>query len=139
MKYVLDSNVALKGVLPEADSDRAIQLRDDFHSGTHELIAPDVFPVECLHALTKAERQSRITGAFILWQSIMADVPRLHSHIPFLHRAYEIATITRSGIYDCIYVALAEQESCELITADDRLVRNMQRDFPFVRSLASLP
>ncbi len=30
MKYVLDSSVALKWVLPEADSGKAIRLRDEF-------------------------------------------------------------------------------------------------------------
>ncbi len=69
----------------------------------------------------------------------MADVPILHPHVFVLSRAYAIATVTRSGIYDCIYVALAEQQGCELVTTDDRLVRNMQSGFPFVRSLNSMP
>jgi hypothetical protein len=30
MKYVLDSSVALKWVLPEADSAKAIRLRDEY-------------------------------------------------------------------------------------------------------------
>ena len=42
MRYVLDSSVALKWVLPEADSDRADRLRDDFRNALHDLIAPDV-------------------------------------------------------------------------------------------------
>jgi hypothetical protein len=46
MKYVLDSNIALKWVLPEALSDKAIHLRDDFHNAVHELLSPDVFSVE---------------------------------------------------------------------------------------------
>jgi len=33
MKYVLDSSVALKWVLPEADSVRAIRLRDEHKNG----------------------------------------------------------------------------------------------------------
>ena len=37
MKYVLDSCVALKWVLPEADSARAISLRDDYRKSVHEL------------------------------------------------------------------------------------------------------
>jgi predicted nucleic acid-binding protein len=45
----------------------------------------------------------------------------------------------RIGIYDCLYVALAEREGCELITADDKLIRNLQAQFPFIISLASLP
>src|SRR5437879_3068199 len=60
MRYVLDSTVALKIALPEPDSAKAIQLRDDFRNGIHELLAIDVFPIEVGHALTRAERQRRI-------------------------------------------------------------------------------
>ena len=56
MIQILDSSVALKWVFPEIYSDKAIELRDDFHNGSVELIAPDIFPLETLHALTKAER-----------------------------------------------------------------------------------
>jgi hypothetical protein len=42
MKYVLDSCVALKWVLAEPDSDKAIQVRDDCNLGIHELVAPDI-------------------------------------------------------------------------------------------------
>ena len=45
----------------------------------------------------------------------------------------------RIGFYDCLYVALAERENCELVTADDKLIRNLQKTFPFVRDLATLP
>jgi predicted nucleic acid-binding protein len=141
MKYALDSSVALKWVLPEPHADKSIRLRNAFHQSVHELIAPDIFPIETLHALTKAERQRRIAAGsgHILWQSILADCPALHSHIALLDRAYEIASAARIGIYDCVYVALAEREGCELVTADDRLVQNLQPQFPFITHLASLP
>jgi predicted nucleic acid-binding protein len=71
MTFALDSSVALKWVLPEAHSDKAIRLRDDFHNG--------------------------------------------------------------------IRVALAEREACELVTADDKLVNNLQAKFPFIRHLATFP
>ena len=45
----------------------------------------------------------------------------------------------RVGVYDCIYVVLAEQVSCELVTADDKLIRNLQARFPFIVHLSSLP
>lgn len=60
MKYVLDSNVALKGALAEADSARAIRLRDEYVNGLHDLIAPDIFPSEVANGLASAERQRRI-------------------------------------------------------------------------------
>jgi predicted nucleic acid-binding protein len=31
----------------------------------------------------------------------------------------------RIGVYDCLYVALAERETCQLITADQRLVNSL--------------
>ena len=36
-------------------------------------------------------------------------------------RAYALSSQVRIGIYDCLYVALSEQEQCELLTADSRL------------------
>ena len=45
----------------------------------------------------------------------------------------------RLGVYDCIYVALAEHEGCELVTADTRLLMNLRSTFPFIIELASLP
>ena len=42
MKYVLDSNVALKWVLPETDDDEAIRIRDEFGQGIHQLLSPAV-------------------------------------------------------------------------------------------------
>jgi predicted nucleic acid-binding protein len=55
MRYVLDSCVAVKWVLPEADSQKALALRDDYLNGTHELIAPDVFKVEVAQAIRTAQ------------------------------------------------------------------------------------
>jgi predicted nucleic acid-binding protein len=45
----------------------------------------------------------------------------------------------RIGVYDCLYVALAEEENCQLVTADDKLIKNLQKSFSFIISLASLP
>ena len=42
MKYVLDSNVAIKWVLTEPDSPKALALRADYQAQIHELLAPDV-------------------------------------------------------------------------------------------------
>jgi predicted nucleic acid-binding protein len=141
MRYVLDSNVALKWVLPEADDDKAIRIRDEFGQGIHELLSPDVFPVEVAHALAKAERRGDIKqgeGAQKM-ADVFAYMPTLHLYLPLLPRAFTIASQARIGVYDCLYVALAEQEGCELLTADDRLVRVLRPTFPFITPLASLP
>lgn len=141
MKYVLDAAVALKWVLPEIHNDKAKQLRDDGENQIHELIAPDVFPVKVSHALVRAERRKIIAvgQAAALLVDIMNSAPALTSYLPLLPRATEIASQARCGVYDCLYVALAEKERCELVTADDKLVKNLKKSFPFILELALLP
>ena len=50
-----------------------------------------------------------------------------------------ISSNTRVGVYDCLYVALGEQQSCEVVTTDSKLINTLQKDFPFIVALASLP
>jgi predicted nucleic acid-binding protein len=50
-----------------------------------------------------------------------------------------ISSQARIGVYDCLYVALAQREGCEFLTADDRLIRVLQPSYPFIIALSSLP
>lgn len=140
MRYVLDSYVAVKWFLAEPDSDKAVKVLDEFDRCIHELLSPDIFPVEVAHAITKTERRGLITpqeGSQAI-ADLMVFLPELHPYLPLLPRAYQIASQAKIGLYDCLYIALAERESCELLTADERLVNNLGQAFPFIRSLASL-
>jgi predicted nucleic acid-binding protein len=60
MKCVLDSNVAIKWVLPESDTPSAVRFRNEIRRGMHEILAPDIYPVEVAHAITRAERRGVI-------------------------------------------------------------------------------
>jgi len=141
MKLVIDSSVAFKWVVLEVDSDSALRLRDDFVSGSHELIAPSIFPIELAHALTRAERQARVNHrqALVLLTEVLQLGLDLHESLALLPRAVELSSSMRIGVYDCLYVALAERESCELVTADSRLVNVLQPTLPFILPLAALP
>jgi predicted nucleic acid-binding protein len=141
MKNVIDSSVAFKWSVKEADSDKALLIKADFLAGVRELLAPDFYPAELTHSITRAERQKRITQAEGV--AMLADhlklMPVLHSTLPdLLPLAYAISSKMRIGVYDCLYVALAELEQCELITADDKLVRTLQPAFPFIVALSSM-
>ena len=63
----------------------------------------------------------------------------MHPYESLLARAVDISSQTRSGLYDCLYVALAEREGCELVTDDQKLIANLKPQFPFIVPLASLP
>jgi len=141
MRYVLDSCVALKWVLPEPDSDKALRLRATAQAGVHALLAPDTFAPEVGHALTRAERKGIIPvgDADIHLLNILSTAPRFFPSLPLLRRAVAISSSARVGCYDCLYVALAEREGCELVTADAKLVKNLQSMFAFIVPLSSLP
>ena len=141
MKYVLDSSVAFKWVVMEPWSDKARKLRDEFRQGLHEFHAPDIFPVEVAHSLTRAERQGRISPrqAGISLADVLLTCPNLHVYMPLLSRAVSISSQARIGVYDCLYVVLAQREGCEFLTADDRLIRTLQPSYPFITALSSLP
>lgn len=141
MRYVLDASVALCWVIPRPLTPAALRLRDEWQKRIHELIAPSHFPGEIANGLTKAERQKLIHlgEARRLIVDVLSTPPVLHSANPLYYRAIDISSGTRCGFYDCLYVALAERENCELVTADDKLLRNLQPRFSFVVALASLP
>jgi predicted nucleic acid-binding protein len=127
MKYVLDSSVGFKTLLAEHGSDKAQRLYDEYQHNVHELISPDIFAVEIAHGITRAERQGRITpaeGAQLL-TDLLNRLPAMHASLPLLPRAYSISSDVRVGVYDCLYLALAEREGSELVTSDDKLIRNL--------------
>lgn len=141
MRYVADASVALTVVLPGLYAAKALQLQNDYQNRIHELLAPDIFIAETASALTKAERQKliKVGRASFLHAAVMSARPILHAYFPLVSRALDISSQTRSAFYDCLYVALAEREGCELVTVDDKLVRNLQSQFPFIIHLSALP
>ncbi|HEX4071916.1 MAG TPA: type II toxin-antitoxin system VapC family toxin [Planctomycetaceae bacterium] len=138
MKYVLDSSVGFKWFLIEDQTSKARSLRDDYRAALVELVAPDVFPIEIVHALTRAERTNRVTAqeGSRLVADLFQILPALHQFLLLLPRAYQISSQIRIGVYDCLYLALAEREQCDLVTADQRLLNSL-KGFP-VRPLSTL-
>ncbi len=74
-----------------------------------------------------------------LWLDLMMASPRVLAGPPLRLRALSIATRARIGVYDGLYVALAEREGCELVTADPRLLNTLQPTYPFIISMAAVP
>lgn len=140
MKYVLDASVTVTRLLGEEHADIARQLVARARSGADRTVAPDFYLAECGHALFRAERRKLIAPgeARTLLLTIGPDCPELHASELLLRRATAICGHLRKSFYDCLYMALAEREQIQLITADTRLVKAAQPDYPFVIDLASL-
>lgn len=141
MNYVIDTSVDIKTYVQEQGSSRAVQLRNEYHQGAHQLIAPDIFPTEMCNVLMILERSGKIKPgeADLFFRQCLSSLPPLFPAVPLLPRALEIAKQFQQTVYDCLYIALAERERCEFVTADDKLVRAVQPTLPFVIQLSSLP
>jgi predicted nucleic acid-binding protein len=142
MKYVIDCSSAFPVYVAEPLTKKATALRDAYLNGLHELIAPDFFPIEISNALIISERRNRIAkgDASRLFLEFLKQLPVLYPVWPdLLPRAHAIAESSIASVYDSLYVALAEREGCELITADKRLVNSLVKQFPFILDLDTMP
>jgi predicted nucleic acid-binding protein len=87
------------------------------------LFAPDLLVAECANILSKKTRRNELTlqeallAARLLQRADIELVPML----ALLEPATRLAIAMDHPAYDCAYLALAEDLSCDLVTADQRL------------------
>jgi len=141
MKYVLDASCAVKLQLQEQDSDKVNRIIQNVRAGRDELLEPDFFFTECGHVFFKAERNKKIAAgdARKMIQALIAENPMIYESTPLLPRAAAICQHVRKSLYDCVYMALAEREYAQMITADMKLWKAAQADYPYVLDIASFP
>ena len=138
---VVDASVAVKWVLLENLSDEAFALKGRWTASHEWAIAPPIFRPEITNALHRAVQRGEIDkasgsdGVGLLVASTEIDEP-----LGLYSRAFEIAgELSLGATYDALYIALAEHHTCDMWTADRRLVRATQRRFPAVRWLGDVP
>jgi predicted nucleic acid-binding protein len=103
-------------------------------------VAPAILAAEIASALWKRMRRGDIDR-----QKTLEAHERFEEICPLLlpiedlaQRALELAIDTRHPVYDCFYVALAEELPAELITADERLYRAFAHSLPQVHLLRNM-
>jgi predicted nucleic acid-binding protein len=115
---IVDASVGIKWVVNETESEFARLL------SACDLLAPDLFPIECSNILWKKVRIRDLTRRDaldyldLLRQSPVAIVP---TH-DLTAKALELAMDLQHPVYDCVYLALALRRGAPLVTADQRLV-----------------
>lgn len=118
-EFVLDASVAVKCFLTEPGSTEARRLvlsRDSW-------VAPDHVLLEIASVAAKRLRRGEITTALAndMVDSASDLFTELAPTLGLRRRAYELAAAYGASVYDCLYVALAEERSTAVMTADRRL------------------
>jgi predicted nucleic acid-binding protein len=118
---VVDASVAVRWMIEMIGSDRA---RDLLHQEQH-LIAPDLVLAELANAAWKSVVFERL-ALEPLADAIASAEKAFSELIPSAHlknRALSIAIALKHPVYDCFYLALAQERECVLATFDARLIR----------------
>lgn len=121
-KKVVDASVILKWFIKEKDSEKALELREDYIFGRIILIVPELMFLEVINALRykklNPEKISYVNKS--LWESEF----HIHKSDQFIiEKAINIAIEYNITIYDALYVSIAQLHNAFLITADSKLYK----------------
>jgi predicted nucleic acid-binding protein len=131
---VIDASVAVKWVVEEEGTQQALALR-----GRTKLIAPELLIAECANILWKKIQRKELSRdeGFLAARLIQAADVELLPMRSLLDAATRMAADFDHPAYDCVYLALAAENDCQFVTADERLVRKLgQSRWPHLRSRA---
>jgi len=121
---VIDASIAVKWVVEEEGTPEALAL-----SKRAKLIAPELLVAECANILWKKvqrkelAKQEALLAARLLQSAEIELVP-----MRFLFEAAtQISIDLDHPAYDCVYLALAIENKCHFVTADERLLQKIYR------------
>ncbi|MDI3297637.1 MAG: type II toxin-antitoxin system VapC family toxin [Bacillota bacterium] len=123
-RWVVDASVVVPWVIPERGSEAALRIRDGYARGRLELMAPGLIVAEVANAIWK---KCRLRGELTDQEArqaldlLEAGLPEIVPDAPLAAQALRLALTYRHPVYDCLYVALALNERCSLVTADEAL------------------
>lgn len=135
---VVDCSVAAKWALQEPGRNEALRLLDEQEAGNILLIAPDLLLTEFAGLIAKRTRRKQIPAAqgYQAFRLMEESEMRLFETRPLLGRALDLAINGQMSLWDCVYLALAIEHDCQLITADQRLFRVGRGRHPAISLLA---
>lgn len=125
MRYVLDCSVAVRWFVSQTYWKQALSVLEGVQAGSTDLAAPDVVVAELGHVLRKlivgkklsADRGLAAVDRFLALPISLSPAKDLS------HHALQLALDHSGTFYDALYLALAEQEDLQVLTADGRMAR----------------
>jgi predicted nucleic acid-binding protein len=130
-RFVVDASAVVKLFIREDHSEAC-----EKKVNNTQLFAPDLLWVESAGVLRKKVNGKEITAQDAT--NIMLEMLRLpvdtYPSWSLVRRALLISLETGRSVYDCMYIALAIEQDCKVLTADERLC-NALSNTPYARYL----
>jgi predicted nucleic acid-binding protein len=134
----VDASFLLKIFLPENKSDQAEELWKVWVEDHVEIVAPTLITFEVSSVIRNKvfrDMLSEREGGEIISLLKQLDISLIYTE-ELLDIAWEIGAILNTpNLYDCFYLALPRLLRIPLWTADKKLFRSAQKEFPFVNLL----
>jgi predicted nucleic acid-binding protein len=127
LPLVVDASVAVKWFVEEELSSEARRLlRPDL-----ELVAPDFILTEAANVLLKKVRRGEMPAEVVEEALDLLNIFALLSRsVALVPAAFTVAKEYGRSVYDALYVAMALQEGCQIVTADKRLYKALREVLP---------
>ncbi len=137
---VVDSSIAISWLLKDSNSDVAQQLLDEWIDNEKVILAPALLAYEVTNIIHQNVRRGEITmerATEILTGFFETEITYDKAQSQSIsQRALELAyRFSLPATYDAYFLALAEQEDCELWTEDKRLKNAVKGKLSWVHSL----
>lgn len=136
LRVCVDASLAIKLVVRESFSDRALDLWQNWIESGVEPIAPPIFPFEVSSVIRNKYVRNELTAeeaerAFNLFTRLNLIVLTSET---LLKETWDMAKeLGLPTLYDTAYLALAKLCNCEFWTADEVLINSLQGKFSWVK------
>jgi predicted nucleic acid-binding protein len=136
---VIDASLAVKWYLDEAWADEAEALLFEYEG---DIVVPDVFISEVIGALVRRANMDKAmrsdsAAATARFQTLFdtGSITAIRSLPPAVVRAATLAIDLGHPLKDCIYLTLAMELDCDLVTCDGRFAAKAKGVWDRVRVL----
>jgi predicted nucleic acid-binding protein len=130
---IVDASVVAKAFLNEPGSELAYRV----FATTEPLAAPAHMLAEVFHTLSRHERNGLVVKAQVdLAGTLLPAMCQLFPLQDLLAGALRICRSVPISFYDALYISLAEQRETVLVTADEKLIRQLS-DTQWQKNIAS--
>lgn len=133
---IIDASVVCKAVLPEENREKIKSIFKKHVEGIDKVTIPNLLFYEVANTLAT---KSAIPKSQMIKSLEGLGVLRLSVYDPSLKEIGDAAIFAKDNyvsVYDAIYVILALNNKCDLITADKKFAR--QVNLPFVKTLEEI-
>jgi predicted nucleic acid-binding protein len=136
VRRVLDTSVVAKWFFEEEGTDRAEALLAEFLAGKAQIIVPSSLFYELANVLW-VRRSSVFTErkARMVWAELMTFPLSVKDWSQLLPESTSLAFQLGITAYDAVFVGLAQQLGCDLVTADRTLFEKVTTACPWVTRL----